>query len=390
MDITDLVYIDAAGYHYSDFPTFQAWLIAQYQSIYGSDVYLGDDSQDGQFLAILAQAFYDVAAQGNSNYNSFSPTTAQGVGLSNVVQINGLQRRIATYSTVQLTIVGQAGTVLTNAIAIDGLQQQWSIPTTTIPSGGTITVTGTSLAIGAIAALANTITGLYTPTQGWQSVNNATPATLGAPVETDAQLRARQAISTAIASQTVFDGTKAAVANVAGVTAVQGYENDTGTTDGNGIPAHSISIVANGGVDTAIAQAIQLTKTPGCGTYGTTSVVTYDSHGMPLTINFYYATDATIAAQVTLVPLVGWSTDYEVLIQNAVSAAILAVPIGGTVIITQLIIAAYLVGTPAYGTYTLSGIEISKNGGSLGSSNIALNFNEITVCDPSTNVTVVT
>src|SRR5271165_3585040 len=106
MTLTDLVYIDSTGHHFADYPSFQTWLTGQYQSIYGADVILTPDSQDGQFLAILARAFYDTAALGASVYNSFSPVTAQGVGLSRLVKINGLTRLSPSFSTVVLTLVG--------------------------------------------------------------------------------------------------------------------------------------------------------------------------------------------------------------------------------------------------------------------------------------------
>jgi len=360
MDITDLVWIDATGYNYEDYPAFLSWLTGQYKGIYGADVYLGDDSQDGQFLAIIAQALYDTAALGAGTYNSFSPVTAQGVGLSRVVKINGISRLVPTNSTVPVVIGGTAGTLITGGIAIDTLQQQWIIPTTTIPNSGTITVTATAAQPGAVAALENTITGIFTPTQGWQTVNNPAAATLGAPVETDAALRDRQINSTSLPAETVFEATLGAIQNVTGVSEAVGYENDTDITDGNGLPPHSISFVVEGGSVNAIAAAIQQNKTPGTQTYGTTSVSTTDSRGMPITINFFIPNTNLIAAQVTITPGTGWVTSTEALIQAAVAAAIEAYPIGGSVIITQLYAAAYLYGTPQAGTFLVDSIELAE------------------------------
>lgn len=394
MAVTDLANITSAGYFFADFPTFLAYIQGVYRSVYGSDIYLGDDSQDGQFTSILAQAIFDTAALGGSTYNSFSPATAQGVGLARNVKINGLEKRIATFSTADLVIVGVVGTPLINAIAVDTLQQQWNIPNLTIPSAGTITVTASASVLGSIQALPNTITGIFTPTNGWQTVNNPDAATAGAPVETDGQLRQRQQISTANPSLTVFEGTLGAVGNVAGVTSVQGYENDTGSTDANGLPHNSISIVVSGGTDADVASAIQIHKTPGTQTYGTTSVPTTDSHGMPLTINFYRPTTATIHVQVTITPFVSYNSNYAALIQQSIADYVVSIPIGGDVVITKMYSLAYLISNgvqnPAGLTYNVVSIEIAKNGGSLATTDIQLDFNEITVCDPSTDVTVVT
>lgn len=389
MLITDLVYIDSTGYHFSDYPAFLAWLQNEYRAIYGADIYLEADSQDGQFLAVMAKAFYDTAALGASVYNSFSPVTAQGVGLSRNVRINGLTRRLPTFSTVTLTLVGQAGTIITGGIATDALQQKWDIPTTTIPGGGTITVVATAQVAGAVTAAPATITTIFTPTRGWQTVNNVGAAVPGVPVETDAELRLRQAASTANPSLTVLDGTVGGVANLTGVTKVKGYENDTGITDGNGIPAHSISIVVQGGVSQDIADTIGVHKTPGTGTFGDTTVLTYDAHGMPLNISFERAVTATVQAEITISAGVGWSSDFVALIQNAVAAVINAVPIGDDVLITKLYAPAYLIGTAAGQTFDIALLEIGKNGGAVGPTNVTMDWDENPVCVPATDITVI-
>lgn len=391
MTIADLVYIDSTGYHYADYPTFLAWLTSEYQGIYGADVYLAADSMDGQFLAILAQAFYDTAALGASVYNSFSPLTAQGVGLSRVVKINGLTRLVPSFSTVTLAVVGTGGTVINNGIATDNLNQKWLLPAVvTIPGGGTISVTATAAVIGFVTADAATITNIFTPTRGWQTVNNVGAATPGAPVETDAQLRQRQSVSTSLPAQTVFDATLGAVANLTGVTKVQGYENFTDAPVG-GLAAHSICVVTVGGTNTEIAQAIVDQKTPGTDPVGNEGPITaYDARGIPLPIYFSYAVTATIEATVTGVARTGWSADFEVLIQNAVAAAINALPIGSEIFYTTLFVPAYLIGTAASGTYSITGITIGKNGGMQSAANIVLATGinaENPVCDPA-DVTV--
>ena len=392
MNITSLVFIDATGYNFADYPSFLSWIQGVYQGIYGADVYLGPDSQDGQFVAILAQAFYNTAALGASVYNSFSPATAQGVGLSRVVKINGLEREIPTFSIVQLTIVGIAGTVIKNGVAQDTLNQQWNLPASvTIPGGGTITVTATAQNIGDITADINTVTTIFTPTLGWQSVNNSVAAIPGDPVEKDGTLRARQAASTSIPAQTVFDATLGGVANISGVTAIRGYENDTDSTDGNGLPPHSICVVVTGGNSVTICQTILDYKTPGTNTYGGTTELVYDRKGMPYNISYQESVAAEIGVQVTLTQGPAWSSDYESMIADAVAAIINDGRIGNTVLYTTLFAPAYLngvAGGPAPAdAYTIDSIEINKNGGSYAAANVSLNFDEQPVCNPLTDVT---
>ncbi len=389
MEITDLVYIDETGYHYADYPTFRQYFVDKYEGIYGADVYLEDDSQDGQWISVLAKAAYDTAAQDAATYNSFPPTSAQGTGLSRLVKINGLERQSPSYSTVTLTMVGTAGTIITNGIAQDTLEQKWNLPVTvTIPDAGTIDIEATAQEIGFITADPNTITTIFTPTRGWQTVNNASGATPGAPVEADSTLRLRQAVSVALPSLTVFDGTIGAVANVAGVTKVKGYENATDITDGDGLPAHSICLVVAGGDDDEIAQAIQIKKTPGTETFGDTTVEVFDSQGMPLEINFQRAVVATIKVEITISTNEGWSSEYEQLIKDSVAEAITAGEIGKTILITKLYNPAYLDNTAPGQTFDISLLEIGKNVTPPSGANIDLDFDEIPVCDADTDVTV--
>ncbi len=224
---------------------------------------------------------------------------------------------------------------------------------------------------------ANTVNKIFTPTRGWQTVNNIAAATAGQPVETDAELRARQIQSTANPSLTVLDGTVGGVANVTGVTEVRAYENDTGSTDGNGLPAHSFSIVVSGGDDMAIAQEIALHKTPGTQTYGSTVETVYDSHGMPLDIHFYRPTAVTITATITIAALPSYSTDYDILIQESIIALVASFGIGNTVLYSRFFSAAYLNGTLPGTTYTVVSIAIGKNSGMQSTSDIAIAFNEL-------------
>ena len=390
MAIADLVCVDATGFHYPDYPTVLEQLKDEYRTIYGNDVYLEADSQDGQWVAVIALAIFDTMQVAASVYNSFSPLTAQSDALSRNVKINGIRRRVATFSQVDLRIVGQVGTTINNGQAEDTLGQKWNLPSSvTIPVGGEITVTAQAADIGDVSAAAGTITKIATPTLGWQTVENLLPAVKGEPVESDAELRVRQAVSTAIPSLSVLDGTVGAVASLAGVTRFRGYENDSNATDANGIPAHSIAIVVEGGDAQAIGDAIATKKTPGTGTYGTTTVTTYDAYGLPNDIDFFRPTPATVGVEVTIQALTGYTTGFADLIAAAVAAQINALEIGDDVLITKLYVPANLPGNPAGSTFDITQLRIKKNAGALGTSNLTLAFNEVAECDPATDVTVV-
>jgi uncharacterized phage protein gp47/JayE len=373
--------ISSTGISAPTYADVLSYLQAQYQAIYGADIYLGNDSQDGQFLAVIAAAINDANAAAISIYNSFSPATGQGAALSSNVKINGIAREVPTYSTVLLTITGQAYAVINNGVAKDTGGNRWRLPASvTIPSGGTITVTATSEVVGAIAAPIGTVTGIATPTLGWQAVTNTAAATPGAPVESDAALRFRQTISTALPSLTVMDGIVGAVAGLAGVTRYAAYENDTGSADVNGIPAHSISMIVEGGTDLDIATAIAAKKPPGTPTYGPTSQTVIDTYGNVIPINFYRPTEVPIAAAITIKALPGYNADIGAQLVAAVAGYINALSIGADVLMTRLYLPANLSGSASSFTFEVTSLAIAKKPATPTTADVAIAFNEVASC----------
>lgn len=349
-----------------------------FKSIYGSDSYIDPDSQDGQLLAVFAKAVDDSNAAAVATYNSFSPATAQGAALSNNVKINGMARSIATKSTAPVRVTGQVGTVITAGIVKDTNGNRWFLPdSVVIPPAGFVDVTATAEFVGAVAAATGSITSIETPSLGWQSVTSTGPAVAGAPVETDAQLRKRQAISVALPSRTVLNGIQGAVAACLGVTQLRLYENDTNLTDSNGLPAHSIAVVALGGVNTDIARAILMKKTPGCFTHGTTSVVVNDPAGNPNTIRYYIPTQKRVIAGITIKALAGYLSTTGDQLKAAVAAYVSALGIGKKVDLGRLYVPAQLYFGAGSDTFEVDALTIAFFGNALTAADLAIAFNEI-------------
>lgn len=385
-----IAYIDQTGIHAPTYQDVYSGLIAQYQAIFGADIYLGNDSQDGQLIGIFAQAIADANNALVANYNAYSPATAQGAGLSSQVKINGLARLVPSNSTAVMALVGQAGTIINNGIVQDSAGNQWALPVTaTIGISGTLNVTATCAVPGAVNAQANAITQIVTPTLGWQSATNPLPAVPGSQTESDATLRIRQSVSTAQPANSVIASISAAIGNVVGVGQWMVYENATGSTDANGVPAHSISPIVSGGTVDAIAEAIQSRKPPGIQTYGTTSVVVIDPVGLPITINFFQLAEVQIYVALTIHPLSGYLSTTGALIQNAIAASINAMTIGETVYLSRLYAPATLSGDAATlssglnqaqldalsVTYSITTLFIGTAPSPSGTSNIAIAFN---------------
>ncbi|WP_063569463.1 baseplate J/gp47 family protein [Achromobacter ruhlandii] len=376
--------IDATGIRAPSYGEVLQYFKEQYRGIYGADTYLEADSQDGQLLAVFALAIHEANTAAINVYNAFSPATAANAALSSNVKINGLARGVATRSSVDLRIVGQGGVTIVDGVATDADRGRWLLPASvTIPPGGEITVTAQSQALGAVTAAAGSINQIGTPTLGWQSVSNPAAATPGAPVESDAALRVRQAVSVALPSRSVLEGTIGAVASVLGVLRHAAYENDTAAADAHGLPPHSIALVVDGGDAALIAQAIAAKKTPGTGTHGTTTVVVTDIYGIAHRIRFFRPTIVPLAVDVQMRALAGYNTATGQAVQRAVADYINGVAIGGgasaSVEWADAISAAN--GVPGNGTFKITGLTLRGPAGN-GVPDVPLAFNEAAAATP--------
>ena len=311
-------------------------------------------------LSIIAQAQSDTNQAIVGAFNSFSPTYSQGTQLSSLVKINGLKRNVSTYSTAVGNVVGQVGSEIINGVVKDENGNLFNLPSPiTIPNTGTLSVTATAQELGAIISLASSNWTMVNPQRGWQSFSSTSDAVVGAPIELDPQLKARQAISTAIPAQTVMDGILASVANVTGVIRYTGYDNDMGSIDINGVPAHSMVIIVQGGSVADIASAIDKKKMPGAQTYGSTSHIVYNSQGLPTTINFFVLANPQVYLQVKVTPLNNFVNTTLTAIQSALVDFINSSDIGYDVYYEQCVAVAGLIGTSLGKTFKLNFLYLS-------------------------------
>ncbi|MNB62548.1 hypothetical protein D3C81_47630 [compost metagenome] len=375
--------VTAQGISAPDYQTILDTITSYFRQIYGSDAYLEPDSKDGQMVALVALAIHDANNTAIQIYNSYSPATAQAAALSSNVKINGITRKVATRSTVDVLLTGTAGTTITNGSVRDQNSVVWNLPTSvSIGVDGTVLATATCANSGAVAALANTITVINTPTRGWVSVTNPAAATVGSPAETDAELRIRQGQSVALPSITPFEGVDGAIANVAGVTRHKLYENDTGVTDSNGLPPHSISAIVDGGDVTDIAQTIRGNKGQGTSTYGATSVTVPDTYGNPHVISFSRSTDVPIFVAITIKVFTGYTSQIGDQIKQAVVDYINSLTIGDSVLLSRIYSPANL-GVVSGGNaryYDITDLLIGKSAGTVAAANVSIAYSESASC----------
>jgi uncharacterized phage protein gp47/JayE len=231
---------------------------------------LDPSTPDGLKMAHDSEVFSALDETLQQAYNSKDPNKATGLDLDILCALSGITRSAGTASTVSLTLSGVAGSIIPGSTRFDDTNgNRWSLDKTwTLDSTGTATGDATCTVVGDIEASPGTITELVDTIGGLTGVTNATAATPGTAVESDASLRARRNLMVGQPGSNQVDSMTGSIFGVDGVRRVKIYENDTPSaseSDDNpySLPANSISPIVDGGTDDDVAMAIYLKKNPG-------------------------------------------------------------------------------------------------------------------------------
>ncbi len=260
-----------------------------FRAIYGNDIDLAPDSPDGQMLGLIAQIRADLEELGEAIYRALDPDHASGAWLEQRAAYAGLLRRRARYSYLRgVLLSGCPGAVLpAGAVVRDINQGRWQLIGETLLGGdGSARGDFRSLELGAFPLPADSPLTLETLAPGWSAARNRQPAEVGVEEETDAELRARFFRSRARPAQNSLDGMVAEILQLADVCEVVGLENTGNQADANGVPAHSLNLIVDGGDEQAIATVIFQRKTAGTGLRGDVEVTLADSQGIARRLRF--------------------------------------------------------------------------------------------------------
>lgn len=227
---------------------------------------LDPSTPDGLKIAHDAEIFGNLDELLQRAYNSKDPNAATGVELDIICAITGTFRKLGTPSQATVTLTGVAGTLVGSGVRIQSSDDgtEWTIDqNVTIGVGGTVDIGVTCTVLGVIQADPDTLTIIVDTVGGLESCTNSLPATSGTERETDSQLRLRRNQLVALAGNNQVDNMLGSVGSVDGVRRFVIYENPTGSVDGNGLPAHSIAVIVDGGTDGDVSQSIFNKKNPG-------------------------------------------------------------------------------------------------------------------------------
>ena len=81
-------YIDTTGLHIPTYQDIITQIVSDMNNIFGSDIYLDNDSMDYQQISIFAKMIYDSYCLAQVIYNNRAVQNAIGTGLDEIVAFN--------------------------------------------------------------------------------------------------------------------------------------------------------------------------------------------------------------------------------------------------------------------------------------------------------------
>lgn len=289
---------------------------------------------NGVMAAAISETWELLAAL----YNGMDPDGAVDDQLTSLSLITGTLRDDATKTqvTVTLDLDGSFSAAIGTMFAsLDGapdtLFTNKELVATT-PPNASYSALFQAVDTGPIQCLAGTLTVISQPLSGWNSVTNAADGTPGTDIENNAALRTRRVTELARAGSATAEAIRADIMEaLPGNTSVTVLYNDTDTTDGNGLPGHSIEVIAYQAGATSqnnqdLAEQILDSKAAGIGTYSgnSTSKTVTDSQGNDQTVYYTRPTAVPIYVDITVVTDDTYPVDGDAQVKAALAAYALA------------------------------------------------------------------
>jgi hypothetical protein len=241
-----------------------------YNAAFGGNLNPALNSPQGQLCSSTAAMIANANTVFATFVNQIDPDTATGFMQDAIGRIYFINRNPATSTVVLCQCNGAFGA---NIVAGQNFVQDTSgniyvcTQSGEIPVGGSITLPFANVTAGPIACAANTVTQIYSGSNGWESVNNSAPGVTGSAVESPAAFEFRRKQSVGLNSQGSLPAIAAACFAVPDVLDVFVTQNNTGAVVSGAIAGNpnstafpvapnSIYVAVSGGIAQAVCTAI--------------------------------------------------------------------------------------------------------------------------------------
>ena len=362
---------------------------ADLRAVVDPGIDLDPDAPEGQTAGIRARQYALAWEALQVLHDANNPDNAEDDLLDDVCKLSGTMRPGATATTVVVQCVLTSDTTLANGTALANVSGKPDVlftPTVdfTAPSDGTFDVTFECVDVGPIPVPTNSLQ-ISAPVSGWSSIVSNAQGVPGHLVFDDTDTRllreaeiARMGSTTVLALQADIDALPAVISSIV-------LENTGETTDGNGLPPHTIApvVYASGLLDTtALALTIWQGKAAGVGTAGSTPISFVDETGTTRTVNYTPITSVPIYLTYALQTTTGYIGASAVALAVATAMTAITTP-GATVRALQAEAAALNLG----GVVDVTDFYLGTAPSPSGTGNITVDAFQIATFDPS-NISV--
>lgn len=240
------------------------------------------ESPDGQELQIMAAFIHDQWLLAEQAYHSYNPSVVTGVGLDNLVRLNGIERihNAPTVVSVSFDATDSLGESIPAGAVVattDGLE--FTLLSDVVIPGEVLCECTTAGAIVVKAYEVQVLKGDY-PSD--IEVLNREDGVTGIVREDDPQLRARRERSLVRAGTATAEAIYSSVADL-NLNFIAVLENSTNAVVDD-VPPHSIHVVVEGSTLSLVAERVYNNKAIGITAHGDNQVIVTDSQGYQHTI----------------------------------------------------------------------------------------------------------
>lgn len=298
-------YVESDGVIVPDTDTTLSEVQGEFQTAFGADLDLTPSSPQG--ILITAETLDRVnLTQNNADVaNQINPNISSGIFLDAICAMSGLEREVATRTTVTATVVGTSGVIIySGALASTTAGDQFQcVTSTTIPISGTIDVSFQSVELGAIPCPTSSLTTIVDGILGWTSITNASAGVLGTAEQSDSSLWLLRKDTLSLQGTQTAEAISSALYALDGVQSLVFRENYEGTSqviNGITLVKNSIYVCVNGGLDASVANTILSNKSAGSNFNGTTTVNVTATSGQVIGVKFDRPTPVPILSRITV------------------------------------------------------------------------------------------
>lgn len=300
----------------------------EWRSALGEDLSLEESTPQGRLMEMQAIGRATTLQLIAQMANMMNPNLAFGMGLDALAAFSNTTRTAATRTRVLVQLTGvpntnvPANTTQGKTAAGDIFYLENSVQ---LDRNGQAQAYFLAQETGPIVVLAGELNQIVSGPLGLETINNGTNGEAGAEQESDASLREKRLLQLPQGAALLEDYMAALskVPNIRGYMAFENYDNVAKEIQGVTVDAHSVYVIADGGEDQDVAEAIFKIKSAGCGYTGTESVfVVEEFSGVDYEVKFNRPTLVNCKVKITakVTDSSGTTTDMEGAIKDAVLA----------------------------------------------------------------------